>query len=394
MDNLTHSLIGVVLGSAALGQKNASKKAVVLTAIIGSNFPDIDIVLRPMLSHLSFGYLLHHRGYTHTFLAALPLGILAAVLGSKLAREPRRPSGALLLLGVLSVLLHIGADFCNNYGVHPLTPFSNRWFYGDSIFIVEPLLFLVLLPFAYFTAVSNRLKKVILGLEIGLLAVVLGQAGLAGGGSASLILAEVSWAAFWFFITWKFRNAFFPVMGIGLVVASFGWNSIKIKENLRQSMEALSAEVRVQKIATTPSPGNPFCWGVMVLSLEGQDYVARSGVVSLWPSLFNPSNCYLARKHSSLESAISMPSPVLRMVWNQEFRRPKAEFTDLREKNCVFRAFLKFARMPVWYAEEGKSYAEDFRYYGQVRRGFSRVDLSQECDERLPDWEPPTSGIQ
>src|SRR5690606_16081369 len=36
-----------------------------------------------------------------------------------------------------------------NYGVHPFWPVDNRWFYGDTIFIWEPLLWIAATPLVF-----------------------------------------------------------------------------------------------------------------------------------------------------------------------------------------------------------------------------------------------------
>jgi inner membrane protein len=41
------------------------------------------------------------------------------------------------------VLSHVGLDWLNNYGVRLLMPFSSQWFYGDSVFIIDPWLWLL-----------------------------------------------------------------------------------------------------------------------------------------------------------------------------------------------------------------------------------------------------------
>ena len=59
------------------------------------------------------------------------------------SRAPR--SGRqLLLLSYIGVLLHVFMDFLNSYGVRLLMPFSERWFYGDALYIVDPWLYLLL----------------------------------------------------------------------------------------------------------------------------------------------------------------------------------------------------------------------------------------------------------
>jgi inner membrane protein len=49
----------------------------------------------------------------------------------------------LLALACLGVWSHPLLDLFNTYGVRLLMPFSSRWFYGDTLFIVDPLLLII-----------------------------------------------------------------------------------------------------------------------------------------------------------------------------------------------------------------------------------------------------------
>jgi membrane-bound metal-dependent hydrolase YbcI (DUF457 family) len=55
-------------------------------------------------------------------------------------------------VAALGLLLHLGMDYLNVYGVHPFHPFDSRWRYGDMIFIVEtrvpPRIFITIRRFA------------------------------------------------------------------------------------------------------------------------------------------------------------------------------------------------------------------------------------------------------
>ena len=53
------------------------------------------------------------------------------------------PSQVLYLAGI-AVLTHPILDTLNTYGVRWLMPFSGRWYYGDTLFIVDPWLWLIL----------------------------------------------------------------------------------------------------------------------------------------------------------------------------------------------------------------------------------------------------------
>jgi inner membrane protein len=144
MDNLCHTLTGAALAESGLKHRTRFA-SVALT--VAANLPDIDVLAfatdTPTVAI--------RRGWTHGVLAqaSLPILLAAAFLVIDRWRPPRsgdppaRP-GALLLLGYIGVLSHVGMDWLNNYGVRLLMPFSNRWFYGDSVFIVDPWLWLVL----------------------------------------------------------------------------------------------------------------------------------------------------------------------------------------------------------------------------------------------------------
>jgi inner membrane protein len=144
MDNLCHTLVGAAFGEAGLKSRTRFGTPVLM---IAANLPDIDV--------LSFvaetPAVALRRGITHGVLgqALLPVVLTAVVLLFDRWRPPRPGSTSaraapLLLLSYVGVLTHVGLDWLNNYGVRLLMPFSNRWFYGDSVFIVDPWLWLAL----------------------------------------------------------------------------------------------------------------------------------------------------------------------------------------------------------------------------------------------------------
>jgi inner membrane protein len=148
MDNFTHSLAGWALGQAGLKRMTG---LAVPTLIIGANLPDIDAVL----SVLGTQSLALRRGVTHGPIALLilPLVLTAAMIGFERwqVRRRKRPRGRLpvrpvplLILAYVGTLSHPALDFMNNYGIRLLEPFSSRWFYGDTLFIVDAVLWTIL----------------------------------------------------------------------------------------------------------------------------------------------------------------------------------------------------------------------------------------------------------
>src|SRR5262249_25094069 len=48
-------------------------------------------------------------------------------------------------IAFLAMATHPLLDFANNYGIRPFLPFSRAWAYGDTLFIIDPYLDLILL---------------------------------------------------------------------------------------------------------------------------------------------------------------------------------------------------------------------------------------------------------
>jgi inner membrane protein len=148
MDNLCHTLFGAALGEAGISRR---KPLATATVLIGANLPDVDGLSYAFLDGPTS--LAIRRGWTHGLLAmaVLPVLLAAAMVGfDRMVRRRRRRERpparfrALLVPAFVSVLSHPILDFLNTYGVRFLYPFSKRWFYGDTLFIVDPWVWIAL----------------------------------------------------------------------------------------------------------------------------------------------------------------------------------------------------------------------------------------------------------
>ncbi len=145
MDNLCHTLVGAALAQSGLKKRTGLGAA---TLMIGANFPDIDAIAVPLGRSIEF-----RRGWTHGVLALVVLPFVLTALMIAWDRYKRRSGDTtcapvvpkeLLILSTLSILTHPVLDWMNSYGMRWLMPFSGRWFYGDSLFIVDPWLLAIL----------------------------------------------------------------------------------------------------------------------------------------------------------------------------------------------------------------------------------------------------------
>jgi inner membrane protein len=141
MDNLCHTLVGAALAETGLGRRTRFATAAL---VLGANLPDIDAPMAFTQYGLGF-----RRGITHGILALILLPFLltgllllwARLRGAGREVIPRQ----LLLLAAIAILTHPFLDWMNTYGMRWLMPFDGTWFYGDSLFIIDPWLLLLLL---------------------------------------------------------------------------------------------------------------------------------------------------------------------------------------------------------------------------------------------------------
>ncbi len=120
MDNLTHTLTGLMLSRAGLNRWCPRATPILLLAV---NAPDADIVTALWTA---LDYLDSHRGITHS-LAAAPVMAALAVAIVRIAGRKSFPWLRALLTGLVGVLSHLAMDWTNTYGVRLLLPFSSQW---------------------------------------------------------------------------------------------------------------------------------------------------------------------------------------------------------------------------------------------------------------------------
>jgi inner membrane protein len=131
MDNVTHTLVGLMMSRAGIDRRIPRAAGIMM---IAANIPDIDIV-----SGLggTLAYLKWHRSYTHALafapvMALIPLAIFTVF------------STRAYLFSLLGVLSHLGLDWTNAYGIRLYLPFSGRWLRLDQTDVVDPWIWLAL----------------------------------------------------------------------------------------------------------------------------------------------------------------------------------------------------------------------------------------------------------
>jgi hypothetical protein len=170
------------------------------------------------------------------------------------------------------------------------------------------------------------------------------------------------------------------------------------RQQARARLElALSAEVgfELTSLVSTPFPANPLCWSMLAVGQRGGEYIVRQAMVASLPALLQVDACRWPSTTTTapLEPArSSLAQRDATLAWGREFRAPLADLRELAQKDCVARAFLRFARVPFWVAHGAHArLIGDLRYDRSDENEFAelRLEPGAPCPRFEPPWQPP-----
>ncbi|HEY8607993.1 MAG TPA: metal-dependent hydrolase [Noviherbaspirillum sp.] len=400
MDNLSHTVAGLAAGEllhrilapeTKPEDTRTRHRLLLTTAALASNFPDLDLVLTPLLP-APLGYLLHHRGHTHTIVYALPqMLLLASVLlacwrsARQLVMHSRSARAGFLIALAAGFSLHLAMDYLNSYGLHPFHPFDSRWRYGDMVFILEPMFWVTLgLPMALMIP-RRTLRILLILLLLGVPLYFTLQSYLVWFSLLGLyaVAALLSVA--------HCRTRRGVTVAAGMLVIFIGGQAAASYEAERGVREVLLAQhrgTRVHDIALTAFPANPLCWAFASVDSDEEQGVYRlnRGIASIAPGVLPAKDC-----PASLNPARNaVPGGVIIIG---TAHGSLAELRDMKRENCFFDAWLRFARIPLLVNNE----AIDLRFASTPNGNFTAIQLqdlrSEACPETVPRWDYPRRDL-
>jgi inner membrane protein len=405
MDNVTHSLAGLLLAESAVRLRARSAEptprfhaVAAASSVIAANLPDADL-LYTGVGGSRLRYMLHHRGYTHTLLmaiagAALLWGLTLAIWRWR-THERMQAGDRRWLLGLLvvSTLSHLVLDWTNSYGVHPFWPVDDRWRYGDSVFIIEPWLWVVSVP-ALVAANGRRVMRVLLSIVLLAVLVLAWRVDLVSRGAASaLTLGAVLFV--------MLARALRP--GARVTVAVVSWIAVTVvmaagaasaRDSVLRATRRADPAADVLDVVVSPLPANAVCMSVITVERSGGMYRAATARASAVPSLVDAAHCE-GRAGSSL--GVSTRPSTAAVRWDGEWTAPAAELVALARESCPALAALRFIRVPIWRAApDSFVLLGDLRYGGASGSGFTDVRVprrSVTCPADVPPWTPPRRDL-
>ncbi len=393
------------------------RRAAVVLGIASAEFPDADLVYSgPLVAMGKLGYLLHHRGHTHTVLWALVSAVALwwitrwwwrrGLAGRERADASsaivsRIGTRALLLLALAGTLSHLLLDFTNSYGVHPFWPFDNRWFYGDAVFIVEPWLMVVAIP-PLFWGPRRPFGR---GVLLAVLAAIVALCWFAGEASPSVALGVTIVALLGMVLQRVVSPAARPITGIAswaVVTMMFFLASAQA----RAAVHALVRDGSLRDVVLTPAAADPRCFSALVVTATPAEYRVTTATVAPWGSGPNAAGCVAARSGNSRNTlgalpgtSMAIPFPTSPAVaWGETWAVSRADFVALATTRCEFAAAMRFMRTPVWALDaDGTAVVADARF-GIGGGGFAGLSVAPgtTCAIRgkwIPPWEPPRADV-
>ena len=379
MENLTHSLLGATLAELALpsGATTPQRRIFFTTSIVAANLPDADLLYSRIMP-APLGYLLHHRGHTHSLAGLIPLALLIGAVSLLPRISPHVTRHRTRLWGLIAVglLSHIVLDSWNSYGVHPFWPFDARWYYGDVIFIFEPWLWL-LLGVAAARNTQHPRSRLLLGGALALSAGALALFGMIPVGA--LLALAVGGGALAAIVRGRTPRASAGValaLTAAFVAAMFG-----VRRDVHaRALASLSSTSRgtVIDVVLSAQPANPLCWHALAITSDeraGEYVMTRGSLAALAPLGCGFKNDTWVR-------------------WDDPTRRSLIQLRERTRRDCWVRAWMQFGRAP----DINGGAIADVRFGGAVPDNFTTMQLkpgdeASVCPPNMTRWGMPRADL-
>jgi inner membrane protein len=392
LDNLTHSLVGAALAQAALPAAAADprRRLFLAVGVVAANLPDADL-LYVGITPPPVGYLLHHRGHTHTVVGLVAQGLFFGLLLLVVPAVRRRLAGARARLwGLIAAGLatHLLLDAGNSYGVHPFHPFDSRWYYGDAVFILEPWLWVLLaVPLAW--NAGTPLSRAVLFASITVLPGLMALGGMVRAGPLAA-LTGAGLALAWATRRLSYRGRPVTALAASVVFISALFGLSAVAEARARRLVQPDVRGQLLDIVLSPNPADPLCW--MAIAVERHEaageYVLHRGTLSLVPSWRPATECASYRFGRDRETRGVASGP----AWAPPIREPLGRLRDLAARDCWVRAWLQFVRVPAFRERE----IHDLRFDNGGRDNFTALHLDTRpagCPPHVTSWTLPRADL-
>jgi len=308
----------------------------------------------------------------------------AALIGGGALLRMKSKSSWPFLAALAGVALHLLMDATNDYGVHPFYPLTNDWFYGDFLFLGEPLVSAPLLPYL---AIALGLPSRHMPWACSLLGLAwmggygVGSGWLSGWGFA----VALSWLGLHIAIQRRFVRARPAWAGCALAIGLF-WGCAQIARARGNDAIASLGDGQTSKdVITTPQAANPLCFRLITVVRSGDRFDVRLGVTSLLPTLVQPNNCFdppggpVPQSVCLEETEGKEGDPI---HWRASFTGSVSQFEAWAAQSPGVDGTRHFLRAPFWGPDARVTNCKTAGVHARGPKlviGDMRVDYKKEC---------------
>jgi inner membrane protein len=374
MDNLTHSLVGLAAAKAGLEKLSPGSTSLCLLA---ANSPDADILA---LIGGRWAYLQNHRGITHSIIGSIALALalplvfhgVAWLIARMRKRKAATRLGGLMIASLVVTATHPLLDWTNNYGVRLLLPWNARWFYGDLLFIMDPVFWLVL-GGAVFLASSKTKTRVAVWIVLAVIPTLLVFFGpTSRGGLTNALPLRILWILALVGLVVLYRRQMGPRWGAKIprfalvIIVIYVAGLFAAHTFALQRLSAVASEVtnatneHPVAMAAMPTLANPLRW-VCIVETERSAY----------------------RFELTLGTGHPKPTSMVRYQKPEAFSSPA-----VAQASADYRAqvFLGFARFPVLHVADPNCATQTLVQFADLRytepgsnRGTFSLEVPVDC---------------
>jgi inner membrane protein len=281
-------------------------------------------------------------------------------------------------------------DYLNVYGIHPFHPIDSRWFYGDLVFIVEPLFWVAVGAPMAMTVRRRSAGTFLLVALAGVLVYFTFRGHLGAGSLAGLFAVGV--------VAGLFQHRAGERGRVGLTMAALlcagfvvmqGWAATTGAQIVEKKLLEQDAGSSVLDVAMVAFPSNPLCWKFISVerSEEKNLYRLRTGMLSIAPNIMPLVSCPATFR----AGPVSPGGDAVQFVLLRE--ESLSHLRELRDRHCHVEAWLRFARMP----SIGSGTVLDLRFGDVPQSNFTSMDLERaeklECGRNIPQWDFPRKDL-
>lgn len=414
MDNVTHTLAGLVIAESAVQLRAhrtgdsgspAFRTIAAVAGMLAANLPDGDLLYTGVGAD-RLAYMLHHRGHTHTVVIALIGAALLWGAGLLVARWRRRPAPDhdgddradtrwLAAVVFVAALSHLVLDGTNSYGIHPFWPFDNGWRYGDSVFIVEPWFWIVAAP-ALVAAARLRVARALLAIVLVAAVVLAWRVDIVTTGAATALTAGALLSVVLARVLRPGARMLAVVTSWVAVTLALAAGSALARAQVVQAVDVHAPGSSLLDVVVSPLPANPLCATIITVEREGDTYRVVTALATGLPAVMDVADCRSRGGAGPVFRPSSrLASPAVQ--WQAEWAAPATALAELARQSCPALAALRFIRVPVWRAvDDSTVMLGDARFGGASGSGFSDVEVpraSTRCPDAVPPWTPPRSDL-